>query len=342
VVVDGETRQVVALADTKADLGAVASRKPNVAAARRVNGRSPVDTPLRFDPLADTLVQWLPYDLELPLLTEPPEELLARLIALGLAVDQRAPVRTLGYKPLGRIVLQVGAHVLKGYASESKYGDAARALQIAAATPVPTAGYEARIEELRATVQTALPGTVATDDVALAGVAGSLLREVHAAQVDGLPNAPPTRCLRAAADAGRVVSAVVPRIAPRVRALLERLEGELPDEAAHVCSHGDFEVGQLLEHDGSLTVLDFDELCWAPRALDVATYAAHAARTGGAPAALAAADALVEAYGRRPDGLAPYLAAAILLRAQCPFRKLEDDWPQRVDDLVGAAEEVLA
>ena len=70
--VDGEPREVVVLADVKADLAAVASRKPNVVAARRVNGRSPVDTPLRFDPLAATLVQWLPYDLELPLLAEPP------------------------------------------------------------------------------------------------------------------------------------------------------------------------------------------------------------------------------------------------------------------------------
>src|SRR6185436_368241 len=137
-----------------------------------------------------------------------------------------------------------GSHVLKGYASESKYGDAARALEIAAATPVPTPHYEARIEELRATVQSALP-----------------------------------------------------------------------ENAAHVCSHGDFEVGQLLQHDGDVTLLDFDELCSAPAALDVATYAAHAARIGGAPAALAAADALVETYGARPDGLQPYLAAASLLRA---------------------------
>ena len=341
-VVDGETREVVVLADVKADLGAVASRKPNVAAARRVNGRSPVDTPLRFDPLAETLVQWLPYDLELPLLTEPPAELLERLARLGLDVDPRAVLRTLGYKPLGRVVLQAGSHVLKGYASESKYGDAARALQIAAATPVPTPHYEARIEELRATVQTALPGTIATDDVALAGVAGSLLRDVHAAHVDGLPDAPSARCLHAAADAGRLVSAVVPALEPRVRALLERLEGGLPENAAHVCSHGDFEVGQLLQHDGDVTLLDFDELCSAPAALDVATYAAHAARSGGAPAALAAADALVETYGARPDGLQPYLAAAILLRAQCPFRKLEEEWPRRVEDLVGAAEEVLA
>src|SRR4029079_15496733 len=140
----------------------------------------------------------------------------------------------------------------------------------------------------------------------------------------------------------RRVSAALAALCPRVPALRERLESGLPENAAHVCSHGDFEVGQLLQHDGGVTLLDFDELCSAPAALDVATSAAHAARSGGAPPALAAADALVETYGARPDGLQPYLAAAILLRAQCPFRKLEEEWPRRVEDLVGAAEEVLA
>jgi hypothetical protein len=91
-----------------------------------------------------------------------------------------------------------------------------------------------------------------------------------------------------------------------------------------------------------VSLLDFDELCAAAPALDVATYAAHAARAGGARAATETADAVVEAYGRRPAGLEPYLAAAIMCRATAPFRKLEDDWPARVEEFVDAAEEVLA
>jgi aminoglycoside phosphotransferase (APT) family kinase protein len=109
-----------------------------------------------------------------------------------------------------------------------------------------------------------------------------------------------------------------------------------------VSSHGDFEVGQLLCSGGGVTLIDFDELCAAPRALDLATYAAHAARGGGAEAARAVADDLVHGYGRRPRGLVPYLASAILVRAEAPFRKLEDGWPERVEALVGAAEKVLA
>jgi hypothetical protein len=97
----------------------------------------------------------------------------------------------------------------------------------------------------------------------------------------------------------------------------------------------------LLEHDGRLWLLDFDELCAAPRALDIATYAAHTARAGGgAGAAVEVAEKMVDAYGLRPEGLAPYLAASILIRAPSPFRKLEDGWRERVEALVAAAEEV--
>jgi ATP-binding cassette, subfamily B, bacterial len=340
-IVDGVLREAVVIADTKRDLAAVASRETNIAAARRVNGRSPVDRPLRFDADANVLVQWLPYDLELPLLREPPARVAQRLAALGLAADPAAEPRRLGYKPLHRVVLGVGDHVVKGYASAAKYTASARGLRFAQESGLPTAAFEARLDDLGATVQTALPGSVATDDTRLAPVAGALLRELHASDADDLQPCGPERHLRAAAESARLVAAVLPDLEPRTTELAERLAAALPDDVELVCSHGDFEVGQLLEGAHDVALLDFDELCAAPRALDVANYAAHAARRGGAEAALAVADALVSSYGTRPDALAPYLAGAILIRAQAPFRKLEDDWPARVEALVAAAEDAL-
>jgi aminoglycoside phosphotransferase (APT) family kinase protein len=191
-------------------------------------------------------------------------------------------------------------------------------------------------------VQSALPGNVASDDTRLAPVAGALLCELHERDARELRPTPPERQLRAAAESARLVAALLPELEPRATDLVERLEDALPRGGELVCSHGDFEVGQLLEHGSEVALLDFDELCAAPRALDVANYAAHAARKGGAAAALAVTEALVSSYGSRPDALAPYLAGAILVRAQAPFRKLEDNWPARVDALVAAAEEVLA
>jgi len=341
-LVDGVLREAVIIADTKRDLAAVAAHERNVAAARGVDGRSPVELPLRFDPDAGVLVQWLPYDLELPLLREPPPELAARLAALGLAADPAVEPRRLGYMPLHRVVLGVGGHVVKGYASWAKFAAAADGLRFAQTSGLPTAVFEARLDDLGATVQSALPGSVAIDDTRLAPVAGALLRELHERRADGLRPNGPDRQLRAAAGSSRLVAAVLPELESRTAELVERLEDALPTDAELVCSHGDFEVGQLLEDGDDVALLDFDELCAAPRALDVANYGAHAARRGGSAAALAVTDAVLSSYGPRPDALAPYLAAAILIRAQAPFRKLEDDWPARVEALVTAAEDVLA
>jgi ATP-binding cassette, subfamily B, bacterial len=341
-VVDGSPREAVVVADSKRDLGEVASRPANVAAGRRVNGRSPVDRPLRFDTSANVLVQWLPFDLELPLLREPAVELARRLGTLGFEADPRGERRRLGYKPFGRVVLRVGDHVVKGYATDGKYLAAVDALRFAEESGLRTSSFEARIDDLRATVQSALPGSVATDARALASVAGSLLGELHAGNARGLSPAFPERLLVSAAESGRLVSAVLPDAEPRVRSILDTLRRRLPPVAGLVCSHGDFEVGQLLEHGDEIALLDFDELCAAPRALDIANYAAHAAGHGGAAAALAVAETVVDGYGERPEGLSAYLAGSILIRASAPFCKLDRAWPEGVDALVSAAEEVLA
>jgi hypothetical protein len=78
----------------------------------------------------------------------------------------------------------------------------------------------------------------------------------------------------------------------------------------------------------------------APAALDLATYAAH--QMWGDDGELARArgilDRLVAGYGERPDGLDWYLSALILRRSSHPFRRLRDDWPHRVEAMVGAAE----
>jgi hypothetical protein len=307
VVVDGESREAVALADAKADL---ADR-------------------------GGVLVQWLPFDLALPVLAEPPARLAARLARLGLAVDA-VEARRIGYKPLGRVVLGVGGHVVKGYASDAKHEAAARALRVVARSgAVVTAAYEGSLPELRATVQAALPGTVARDDAGHARAAGELVRGLHSLGVAGLPRARP---LAAAAEAGTLVSTLLPELRPRVDALVRRLRDAILVNGV-VCSHGDFEAGQLLELDGGgLALLDLDELCAAPAAFDLATYAAHAAPD----AAAEVAEAVVDGYGSRPAALAPSLAAALLVRAPAAFRKLEPEWPTRVEERLAAAEEALA
>jgi hypothetical protein len=94
---------------------------------------------------------------------------------------------------------------------------------------------------------------------------------------------------------------------------------------------------------GELALTDLDEFCFAPPALDLATYMAYAAR--GQPEPLVAAesvfDALLRGYGGRPPGMAWYLATMLLRHAPRPFRYFEPGWPAGVEAMVGAAEEAV-
>ncbi len=177
----------------------------------------------------------------------------------------------------------------------------------------------------------------------MAPIAGAMLGLLHDARVPGLPIAGSDRTLATAAHAARFTAAVAPGLARRTLDLLARLEEHAPDPDELVPSHGDFNISQLLDVEGAMAVLDFDEACLAPRALDVTSYAANL--VSGRPGDLARADAalasLLDGYGAPPHALHWYLAAALLRRAPSPFRLHKRNWPYRTEAIVAAAEAVL-
>jgi Ser/Thr protein kinase RdoA (MazF antagonist) len=103
-------------------------------------------------------------------------------------------------------------------------------------------------------------------------------------------------------------------------------------------------VDQLLLTADGIAVIDFDQMCVAAPALDLATYAADVVR--GRDSDLeevhAVLDPLLAGYGGRPDDLQWHLAAAILGRAAHPFHRQVHEWRRRVELMVTAAEEVRA
>jgi Ser/Thr protein kinase RdoA (MazF antagonist) len=137
---------------------------------------------------------------------------------------------------------------------------------------------------------------------------------------------------------------VAPALTPRAAALLRRLARNAPVLVPAVLSHGDFNISQLLEVDGQLVVLDFDQACLAAPALDVAGYAANlvSGRPGDPEHAADALDALLDGYGSRPDGVEWHLAVTTLRRASSPFRLHKKDWPQRMAAILDAAEAMVA
>jgi hypothetical protein len=92
-----------------------------------------------------------------------------------------------------------------------------------------------------------------------------------------------------------------------------------------------------------LAVVDLDAMCLAPAALDPATYAARlvSGRPRDLDDACEVLEKLLEGYGGRPLGLSWYLATAILRHSRSPFRHLDEDWPERIERMVTAAETAL-
>jgi ATP-binding cassette subfamily B protein len=369
--IDGHRHEAVIIAGRDASLEAVAQDPRHVRVARTIDGRSPAAAPLSYDPHAHALIQWLPLDLALPLLSTPPEVLAGHLRELGIDLgDGPIEPARVSYSPGRRATLRLGDHVLRGYGDEQAFRRALAGWRIASngtlgrdprsteswadlfrslssrrrppvAGPRPTtAVFEGALPDLRATVQLVLDGTSPGGGVHTARAAGALLRRVHDLPSEGLPSRSAEDTLEAARRAATVLQAVDPAATAQIGRLLERLERSMPAGERTVTSHGDFHRGELIRRGGELAVLDVDEACLAAPARDLATYAAHAATHEDADPA-AVLDALLEGYGARAEGLSWYLSAALLRRAERPFRVLEEDWPARVEELVDAADVAL-
>ena len=317
------------------------------AIARALGRHSPVARPLTYDVGLGALVQWYPLDLAMPVLARPLPELLRLVARAGIAIGSGgATTSTLVYRPGQRAVIRTGDVVLKAYAEDAAFRAGVTGLRIAAGLGLGAGPrLHGALPELRLTVQSALDGIPVPRARAreVAPIAGAMLGVLHDARVPGLPVAASDRTLASAARAARFTAAVAPGVARRTLDLLARLEEHAPAADELVPSHGDFNISQLLDVEGAIAVLDFDEACLAPRALDVTLYAANL--VSGRPGDLARADAaltsLLAGYGAPPHALHWYLAAALLRRAPSPFRLHKRNWLHRTEAIVAAAEAVL-
>jgi alpha-maltose-1-phosphate synthase len=327
------------------DLAGRARKFENEALADMVDGRAPAERPLSFEPALGALVQWLPLDLSLWALAVPPAHRDRRLRAAGVHTNGHAEEPTLlDYSPQRRAVVRLNGHVLKYYASHSTFGAAVAGLEAADAAPVSTPGYEASLPELFMTVQSHVAGERVDSPVDAAAEAGAALARLHAGSSTELPEFRPAEQLGAAARSAELAARLAPDLRSRLEALLGTLEAALPAERGSVTSHGDFDARRLLRGEDGLVITDFDAMCRAPAALDLATYAADLVH--GDPADLdEALDVLalvVEGYAGRPEDLWWYLATTILRRSALPFRHQDEQWPERIEEMVAAAERVCA
>lgn len=344
VATDGATYDAVSMTSSDHEVAELARERGHARRAELVAGRSPAPRPLHWDAELRTLFQWLPFDVDLPALSEPPNRFHRRLADAGVALDPESGEPTmLQYRPRRRAALRLDGHVLKIYRDEKTYRAGVAGLEAAARLgSIRTARGEAFVPEWLLTVQEVLPGEALARRADAAYEAGALLAVLHTTNLTGLPVLLPEHRLKQVAASVSVVSAVAPALAARAHALLHELELAAPhlDVDELVPSHGDFHGGQLLAQGDGYALIDFDLLAVGPPAYDLANYAGHLVPKEAPDLAAAAAvlDTLVAAYGRRPPFLPWYLTASILRRARVPFRNFESDWPRGVEVMIDAAE----
>ena len=314
------------------------------ALANVVDGRSPALSPLAQVPELDAMLFFLPLDPSLPALAEPPDAMWARLEDAGLRVpsEHSEPV-PLGYRARRRAVVKVGDHVLKFYASPDSFARAAEGLRVTSHLGgVRTAPFEAALPEARMTAQAFIEGPTPPPSHETAERVGMLLAGFHAA-VPLAPWLPGSRQMHKAARRAELLCAIAPAMRGRVEALVGTLVETEPQDEPHVACHGDMHRRQLLDLGERFAMIDFDSMCAAPPALDLAAYAGRAVRRslGDLDVARETLDALVQGYGRRPPALGWFLSTYLLRRAPSSFRHMDVEWMQRVEAMVLAAEEAL-
>ncbi len=317
--------------------------RPSGDAVRALNAaagdRAPVPVALAEAGDPPVLVAWFPADPGLPLLSGDLEA-----AARGLGLRTGSPPELLAWMPQQRATLRLGDAVLKLYSGAADAEAAVRALDACVGwlpTPAPL-GADPRAG---LTAQLAVPGRpLGRDDaVGAAERAGRAIRRLHDAPLGSLSEHDPSTLLALCRAAAARVTVTTPGLAPRLARVTSRLEGTMPMGLATVPSHGDYTVGQMLEDDGRLWIVNTDTLCAAPAAHDLAAYAANliSGRPEDPGDAGRALEAIVAGYGAAPPGLGWYLAAAVTRRLDRPLRRLKKRWPERTERILAAVEELL-
>lgn len=216
---------------------------------------------------------------------------------------------------------------------------------------IPTPAPLAYVDDLRLLVHPAVPGeplwtlrgtpafASAMEPVAAA------LADLHAVPEAALPLSNQIEIADMTREAAAAIATVHPAVARRATQLADEISEGLAVVAPELTLiHGDCSPDQVLVDGGSISLIDFERAGLGHPLLDVGTFLAHLAVAGGEGIDGAAA-AFLDAYAaRRPTSMAAvhlFAAAALLGLAIGPFRRLEADWPQAVERVVGLAESHL-
>jgi hypothetical protein len=302
---------------------------------------------------SNAYLTWYPIDLGLPMLARS-DAAIAELLGL----DSTGPTARMAWVPGQRAALRYPNAIVKVYRDPVDAMAAASALTIVAGH-IPTARLLHQNVDAGLVAQELLVGNALSHNDAFPTIfeAVEVLSRLHALDASTFdPNilvrtSTSSNLLEVLQHPTNLVRFCRPDLADRIDVVVDQLQRYLPHLPQLVVSHGDFNVGQLLRGSGTtrdpannlLSVLDFDTLCLAPPAFDVASYAANlmSGRPEDFADMMAARDRVLQVYPSNVDGMDWYLAAMMMRRLDRPVRRLKRDWFGRTDVILASAERCL-
>jgi aminoglycoside phosphotransferase (APT) family kinase protein len=256
--------------------------------------------------------------------------LMARMPEFGEGYEEEPTL--IHYRPDRRAVMRWGDVYLKVFAIDEHFERAVRGLEFSSKAPGIVAPKPVTtLPEYRISAQGAIPGEMPARLREARVKMGEALAQLHRAPLGSLPELTPTAFLDAVRTTVAIINRILPHLNAEVSGLVSMLETKLPAVVVPVVSHGDFHRRQAIAIDGGLALIDFDSICIAHPAYDVAKFAASQVNgRRGLERAFEWLEDLLEGYGRRPPDIEWHIAASILRRATKAFRFLSRDWPTRV------------
>ena len=343
--------QHTAVANAGSVLCSEAVRTDTRRAIARVLGRSdsPIARPLTYDVGLGALVQWYPLDLAMPVLARPVPELLRQVARSGIAVDARGgsdshaalPPRPARRRARRRRRAQ---GVRRGRVVPRRRRGPAHRGQPRARPRTAAPRRARRPAPHRAGGDRRRPGA------AQPARARSRRSPARCCASCTTPRSPASRPRRPARCSRRPPAAPrSPRRSPRTspaasRNLLARLEEHAPEPAQPR------RLPRRLQHQPVPRLRgrarDPRLRRGVPRARARSTSPPTRRTSWAAAPATSSAPTppstrCSAGYGERPEHVDWYLAALLLRRAPSPFRLHKKRWPQRLESMVAAAEEVL-
>ena len=289
-----------------------------------------------------TIVQIYPVDAALPHLPRvASQEGMREVLPQAAAVNGAETVELVRYKPARKALLRyVTRGLFAKLHADGRGGLAYRAGAALRQCGVRVARPIAYLPALRMVVHDEAPGRRLGDERETdrletgAAAAGTLLARLHAARIAKLPIHTLGDEAAALGSAAEAIATVHPRLADSAYAIAaecsELLAG-LP--AVGATCHGDFDDDQVLVAGDEAVLVDLDSVRISHPTLDVGRFLARLSTSeSGLGPRRAFLDAYAEGSGARIEALAVFEAAGLIRLAIEPFRRLDDAWPEALEE----------